>query len=135
MSTFKLPVPPSTNNLFFNLPKGGRAPTGQYKQWQKEAGLLLQSQKARPIKGPVRIDMKVQDAGRFDLGNIEKPVTDILVKMGVIEGDHRAIVRGISLDWCDDVEGVQVRVTSMALIGGGDNQPVTGWNPPSVAGE
>jgi crossover junction endodeoxyribonuclease RusA len=117
MTTFHLPIPPSTNNLFFNLPKGGRAPTGEYKQWQSHAGLILNRQGARPVKGPVRIDIKVCDAGRFDLDNTIKPTLDLLKKHGVIEDDNRQVVRGLSADWSDDIEGIQVRVTSMEIMG------------------
>lgn len=123
MTTFNLPIPPSTNNLFFNRKQGGRAPTQAYLAWQTHAGLMLNAQHARPIAGEVRIDIKVADAGRFDLDNTIKPALDLLKKHGVIEDDNRKVVRGLSADWAEGIEGMQIRVTSMEIMGRENGKP------------
>lgn len=123
MTTYNLPIPPSTNNLFFNRKQGGRAPTQAYVTWQTEAGLMLNAQRARPVRGEVRIDIKVADAGRFDLDNTIKPALDLLKKHGVIEDDNRKVVRGLSADWAEGIEGMQIRVTSMEIMGRENGKP------------
>lgn len=71
---------------------------------------MLKQQKAKAIKGPVSIDYQVEDAGRFDLPNVEKALTDLLVTHGMIEGDGRDVVRKISMEWASDVSGCRVTV-------------------------
>lgn len=104
-----LPFPPSVNGLFFNR-KGGRTKTVQYALWQRQAGWELKLQKQKPIKGPVGLMYTYQDNRKADLGNLEKPVSDLLVKHGLIEDDGPKVVRWISLSFSDKVEGVRVKV-------------------------
>lgn len=109
MIVVTLPVPPSVNALFFNAKKG-RVRTSIYNDWRNEAGWMLKQQKAKAITGPVSIAYQVEDKGRFDLGNIEKAITDLLVTHGMIEGDDRAVVRKISMEWVSGISGCRVTV-------------------------
>ncbi len=109
MIELELPFPPSVNGLFFNR-KGGRTPTAEYQAWQKQAGWELVLQKPEPIKGPVSLMYTFEDGRKADLGNLEKPVSDLLVKHGLIEDDGPKIVKTISLMFSDRVKGVRVKV-------------------------
>lgn len=109
MIELHLDVPPSVNNLFFNR-KRGRTRTPEYLNWIYKAGWQIQQARQQPIPGPVAITYRVVDAGRFDLANIEKAATDLLVKHRLIEGDGRKIVRKITLEWAPDVLGCHVVV-------------------------
>lgn len=39
--TFVIPLPPTDNHLYFNLPNGGRAPTSEFKEYVKEIDFIL----------------------------------------------------------------------------------------------
>lgn len=110
MITLNLPLPPSTNELFFNLPKGGRAKTRAYESWIEEAGWELKRQKQKPVKGRVSIEYLVSEDTGCDLGNLEKAATDLLVTHNLIEGDSRKIVREITMRWRAGMTGIQVLV-------------------------
>jgi Holliday junction resolvase RusA-like endonuclease len=115
MIELHLDVPPSVNNLYFNLKgRGGRARTPQYHAWLAKAGWQLKAARQQPIPGPVAITYRVVDAGRKDLANLEKPLTDLLVKHRLIEGDSRKIVRRFSMEWAPDVLGCHVTVEPCA---------------------
>ena len=113
MTSFNLPLPPSVNALYKNIPKecgGGRAKTRAYEDWITLARSELRKQRARPILVPVKIEYHVREKSRIDLGNHEKPLTDLLVFHGVIENDSKKYVRGILLEWSSEVP-IGVRVT------------------------
>lgn len=111
----ELPMPPSTNNLFFNgKPGRGRIKTVEYQDWLKEAGTLLAMQRPPKIKGKVRLLIEVAEpktARRQDVANREKGGIDLLVSMGVIEGDDQRFVREITLRWAP-VEGIRITIRS-----------------------
>jgi hypothetical protein len=75
-----LPYPPSTNNLFFNLKKGGRAPSDRYKAWATEAGWEAKRQNAGKVTGPYALYITAArpDARKRDLDNLAKPISDLL---------------------------------------------------------
>jgi crossover junction endodeoxyribonuclease RusA len=83
----KLPMPPSTNNLFVNVPKRGRVPSGRYRQWKTAAGLMLNVQRPHRVIGSVRVLIYVPEKTRGDIDNRVKAVLDLLVAHGVIEDD------------------------------------------------
>jgi crossover junction endodeoxyribonuclease RusA len=86
-----LPIPPSTNNLFRNLPQGGRAKTAAYKSWLIAAGWEIKMQRPPPLHPTLRTCLRVLIEAPLgqnrDLDNAIKPILDILVKMGVIADD------------------------------------------------
>ena len=102
----EVPVPPSTNNLYANAGKKGRIKSAAYKAWQEQASFCLMGLSVPP--GPWSIRYTVC-AGKGwpenrDLGNAEKPLTDLLVAAGLIEDDCTRYVRRVSVDY-DPTEG------------------------------
>jgi len=93
-----LPYPPTTNNLFFNAGKR-RVRSKGYDAWIEHALLEVRRQRPTPIAGPYRLSLVAHrpDRRRRDLGNIEKPISDLLVKAGVIADDSDAT--RIMLTW------------------------------------
>lgn len=111
MISIILPHPISTNRLYANSIRGGRHKTGEYAAWLSHAGWLLQREHFKPIPGKVKITLTVEDKGRRDLSNAGlKSIEDLLVTHGLIEGDDRRYVRGITLGWSESVTGVAVKV-------------------------
>ncbi len=116
-TTFTLPFPPSTNNLYRNAPKPHmkRPKTKGYLAWIVEAGWELKIQKVIPLRGPVKLTYELQNDAKglslWDYANREKAVTDLLVEHGIIEADHRLIVKEVSCKGTDDLVGVRVIIT------------------------
>ena len=108
MTVYDLPRPISTNALFFNLPRGGRAKTEKYRKWIADARWSLLAQRARPVAGQVRLRFLVSEKVKIDPDNALKSCIDVLVAHGIIENDSPKFVRGISLEWSSEVEGVRV---------------------------
>jgi Holliday junction resolvase RusA-like endonuclease len=114
MSSFTLPMPPSVNGLWANGKHGKRYRTQNYDSWIYEAGAEIMRQRPSKLTGPVTLFYEVQEpAGKrkFDLGNREKALTDLLVSHGIIQADDNTIVREIKLKWATDVDGVRVTVS------------------------
>lgn len=97
MIRFKVPLPPSTNNLYANRP-GGRVITGTYQRWLHDAGWLMVNSKGPTMSGRIAVEYQCERPNRRrDLGNIEKPLSDLLVKQGVIRDDSD--IERIVLTW------------------------------------
>lgn len=120
MITLTLPFPPSVNNLFISAGRK-RVRSPRYRAWAEEAGALIVVQqsiyrnagKSIATHGPVTLHYEFQegqDRRKRDIGNLEKPVTDLLVTHGVIRADDNTVVRGIDLRWSDKILGVRVTV-------------------------
>jgi crossover junction endodeoxyribonuclease RusA len=112
-----LPMPPSTNVLFYNGKVGkGRERTPEYNSWIKEAGWQLASQRPRQLTGRVSILIEVSDAestDSWDVANREKATVDLLVRHKVIPGDQKRFVREVVMRWAD-CAGVRVTVRPWA---------------------
>jgi crossover junction endodeoxyribonuclease RusA len=106
----KLPMPPSTNNLFVNVPKRGRVPSARYRQWKTAAGLTLNVQRPEPVKGSAMVIMYVPWKVRGDIDNRIKPILDLLVTHGVIEDDSKVVSLSISRRLSIPAETVEVNV-------------------------
>jgi crossover junction endodeoxyribonuclease RusA len=110
--TLTLPFPPSVNNLFINAGRK-RVRSPGYRAWADLAGFQINRQKPQPVTGPVMLRYEFQegqDNRRRDIDNLVKPVNDLLVEHGVIEGDDNRTVRAIDLRWSRDVVGVRITV-------------------------
>ena len=94
-----LPFPPSVNNLFLNVRGRGRVPSARYRAWRKRADDSMWGQKIEAVSGPVQIQITYEDQGRCDLDNLQKAILDHLVHHRLIDGDDRAVVRKITLQW------------------------------------
>jgi len=104
-----LVMPPTTNNLFAGTGRR-RVKTKAYQAWENRAGWELLRQRPPRIKGPVSVLIEVsisESNDTWDLCNREKATMDLLVTHGVIQGDHRPIVRDFSMRWAL-VKGVRV---------------------------
>jgi Holliday junction resolvase RusA-like endonuclease len=84
-----LPLPPSTNNLYVNLPGRGRVRAAAYRRWSDEAGWLVKA-KTPPVTfyGAVAVRIEAGAGNRRDIDNILKPTLDLLVKVGVLADDR-----------------------------------------------
>jgi Holliday junction resolvase RusA-like endonuclease len=103
-------APPGVNNLYTNVPGVGRVLSTKARAWREHAGYQLNRQRPSSFAGPVKIDLAIEDKGRFDLDGCAKIVIDLLVTHGVIEEDNRKIVRDIHLYWDASIAGCRVRV-------------------------
>lgn len=130
MHRIDLPRPISTNNLFANVPGKGRVKTQDYQTWLWHVAAALTKQRPLPkFTEPVRIVYAVGEVGvssRFDLGNAEKALTDVLVSEGVIPDDSRKWVRGIGSEWVAGKEGVTAYIGPAGGKGVAIEIPVVG---------
>ena len=102
------PVPPSTNNLYRNVPKVGRVMTAAYKRWREAAGKeLMLVQRAPRLTGEVKIGLTIPRDNRRDADNEIKPLLDLLVRLGVIERDNMSCVVGLSIE-CEKRDDVAI---------------------------
>jgi crossover junction endodeoxyribonuclease RusA len=92
MAEWKIPVPPSANNLFINRPGGGRAKSPAYRKWIEEAGWRLREQLAQPVAGKTfSLTIYAPVNRQRDISNVIKATEDLLVSMGLIPVDDRYI--------------------------------------------
>lgn len=90
-----LPLPPTTNNLFFNLKgRGGRAKSQAYKQWLKDAQPLILAayrEAGSPVfadKQRMALHLRVGVGYRSDIENRCKAVADALCAFLPIPDDR-----------------------------------------------
>jgi len=100
--SLSLPYPPSTNELFRNVPRKGRVKTQRYLTWIQAAGNEVNAQRPQQaethIGGPVEIVITVERRNnRRDLDNCVKAIIDLLVAHGAID-DDRNVMR-ITVAW------------------------------------
>lgn len=123
-----LPFPVSVNAMFADG-KTRRHKSQRYCDWLLEAGYVLKSQKPPQIKGQYHITyafQEGQDRRERDAFNLEKGVTDLLVKHGVVEGDSNKYLRKGSVEWDRSVIGVRITITPLEqgnADGSGTQQP------------
>lgn len=103
---YMLPFPPSVNNLFLNVKRGGRVKTPRYREWIEEAGLSLNTQHVPRYDGRVYIIYRVNrpDKRRRDISNLVKPIEDLLVLHGVLKDD--SLIDGFEIRWDGEGHGM-----------------------------
>ena len=87
----RMASPPSSNNLYRNIPNVGRAKTSAYKGWQKTEiqGARLASRGVRmPERAPLAVEIRAGIDRRRDIDNCAKPVIDTLQASRVIADDR-----------------------------------------------
>jgi crossover junction endodeoxyribonuclease RusA len=105
-----LPLPPGTNNLYFNVPNRGRVISGTYQRWRKVAEDTLWNTKITRFLVPVDVHIRIEDKGRRDIDGFAKPLLDFLVRASVVEDDSRKYIRRLTMEWAD-IEGCEMEVT------------------------
>ncbi|TAA49161.1 RusA family crossover junction endodeoxyribonuclease, partial [Shinella sp. JR1-6] len=90
-------MPPSTNGLRKSFVKDGKvvsAKTDKYSAWRESAMWEIAGQRAGKIQGPYSLSIAAQRNWRSkrarDIDNIIKPISDALVKAGVVQDDSLA---------------------------------------------
>lgn len=95
-----LPLPPSVNKLFANLPGRGRIRTREYKRWSIAAlnyAWLSKPQGGFPLfDGPFNVQISVPSKMRGDVDGRIKAIPDFLKKpAGIITDDKH--MQGVSI--------------------------------------
>lgn len=109
-------MPPSANGLRKSFISGGKVisvKSNEYAAWRKAAIAEIAIQRPGKIEGPYTLAITAQRHWRSkrarDIDNIIKPVSDALVKAGVVSDDCMA--EYVSAEWADDLDGPAVRLT------------------------
>ena len=109
--TIRLPLPPSVNALYANIPGVGRITSRRYKRWLKEAGWQILIQKPQRVIGPYKLSITVPQKMRGDIDGRLKAIIDLLWKHRVTMDDSLcasvAIKRG-------DVSVMEIEVNELA---------------------
>lgn len=110
-----LPMPPTTNNLYPTVLRGGRpvrVKSKQYTDWLNGAGYLINAAAAKaraegmalPLSCEVSLSLTIQRPRKgSDVTNRNKAVEDALVAFGVIKDD--SYVSDARQVWARDGEG------------------------------
>jgi len=89
--------PPSANRMWTS----NHRKTPEYRAWETEAGWQIMAQRPKCVDGTVMITIYAPANGMRDLDNHAKPTLDLLVKLGLIEGDRFKTVKRIVMEWHD----------------------------------
>lgn len=111
--TLILPLCPSTNELFANVPKVGRVKTGRYRTWLQAAGWSVNAARLKPIKGAVAVTIALPIAMPGDIDNRAKGALDLLVRHALIEDDRH--VHALTLRRCLVGDAKEMVVTVAAI--------------------
>lgn len=109
--TFRLPLPPSVNNLFSSR-RGGRHASERYRSWTLEACQEVMAQRGSvggpgQFTGPVKVTIAFGSRAKFDLDNGIKGPLDVMTKMAIWQDDKQ--VREIHAIYAPIV-GCEIRV-------------------------
>lgn len=85
-----LPLCPSVNELYANVPGRGRIATRKYRQWKTDAGWKLQAQPRRQFVGPFRVAIYLPEKMRGDVDGRIKATVDLLVSHRITPDDRFA---------------------------------------------
>lgn len=106
-------MPPSANGMRKSFVKAGKVmsvKSDEYVAWLDPILWEIAWQRVGRIIGPYSLSLAVQRHWRSkrarDIDNIIKPVSDALVKAGVIEDD--SLAESVSAKWADDLGGPAV---------------------------
>ena len=109
MLKLKLPVPPSTNELFVFLNKNRRIPSKQYTAWRIFAALMLNGQPKIRFENWAEISICVPVNYRRDLDNYLKAPLDLLVGHGILSDDR--IVQSLTVERWEEMPKDEIEVT------------------------
>ena len=115
MITMILPMPPSVNALYANIPGRGRVKTAAYKGWIKEAGWQAKAGLAHAlVKGLPKdewwwSDVQIPAGAKVDADNPLKAIHDLLVNLQITPDDR--LLWGGTYQRHPDVEAKTCRVS------------------------
>ena len=92
-----LPIPPSLNGAYKNVPGRGRVSSVILTNWKRAAGWYLRSQRPGGISGPYRFSIYLPIGMRGDVSNRIKAAEDLLVKMRIVQDD--SLSERIGMSW------------------------------------
>lgn len=103
-----LPLKPLSVNKAY---RGRRFASEELKQYKQDVGYLLN--RFKPITGEIELDYKfyLENYSRTDVGNLEKPLTDILVETGLIPDDRH--VKKITLEKFKGEDKIEILITNL----------------------
>lgn len=93
--TLRLPIPPSVNAAYVNIPGVGRIASKRLKAWKKEAGWQVLIQKPQRVIGPYTLDITLPRKTPGDISNRIKAAEDLLVELSVTSDD--SLNQGITI--------------------------------------
>lgn len=104
-------APPSANACFRNAAGKGRVKTKVYTDWITAAGWEIAVQNPGCVSGPYHLQISIRRASlRRDLDNFCKPISDLLVTMGIVDDDRFA--ESLSVFWSDKHAGVKITIVA-----------------------
>lgn len=123
--SISLPLPPSTNNLYRNVPGKGRVKTKKYTGWIRECLWELKAGNFPKFKGHYEINICVlrKDRRKRDLSNFLKPVEDLLVRAGIVEDD--SLCMKIEMEYYQHIVPKGSASVSLGVIGTFAEKPIT----------
>jgi len=87
----ELPIPPSLNNAYVNIPGHGRVASHRLKRWKVEAGWEARCQRPGKISGPFRFAILLPASLKGDASNRIKIAEDLMVALQITPDDRHAI--------------------------------------------
>ena len=103
-------MPPSTNGLRKSFIKDGKVvstKSKEYAAWREAALWEIAAQRAGRIDGPYSLTIAAQRNWRSkrarDIDNLIKPISDALVKAGIVQDD--SLAESVTARWADDLQG------------------------------
>lgn len=107
-------VPPSTNNLYTNVPRKGRVKTERYRTWLQAVGWDMKRYHNQRWMEPVYLTIVIGKLrANADVSNRVKAVEDLLVAHNIIPDDTIQWVKGVNACLAQiPFDGVEISITS-----------------------
>jgi crossover junction endodeoxyribonuclease RusA len=107
-------LPPSANRIWRRSGTRIHKSTA-YTKWLRDCGYIAKAQQLGKISGPYALTIQAvrPDRRRRDLDNAIKPLSDLLVSLGVVRDDSDAEL--ISIRWVTSGPALSIRVTKAGV--------------------
>ena len=96
----------------------GRVKTSRYNRWIADNVDLvaLAAKEGRGVHGPYALHLRLgkPDYRRRDLANLEKAISDLLVRCGAVRDDSDC--QRLTMEWTSDLDGVFLTVVPTRLV-------------------
>lgn len=112
-------IPPSTNNLYANVPRRGRVKTERYRTWLQAAGWDMKRYHNVRWNEPVYLAIVIGKLrANADVSNRVKAIEDLLVAHRIIPGDTVQWIRGVDIRLSQkQFDGVEISITPSHPVG------------------